>query len=178
MRRFDEVIKAAVSVLEKEKIQYMLVGAVAVSFYGVPRTSEDVDLVVVLPPESIPRFVKLLSDKGFSVSDGDVLGALREKSHFTVFDRESLFRLDVKGVYTKFDESSLSRRKRVKALGVQMWLCSPEDCILSKLEYGSPKDLSDAQSIIQRQGARLDKRYLTKEARIMGVASVLRRLMA
>ena len=36
--------------LEKHKVQYLLVGGLAMNLHGVPRTTMDVDLVLALDP--------------------------------------------------------------------------------------------------------------------------------
>ena len=177
MRDYDGILTLVAAFLNREKAEYMLVGAVAVSCYGTPRTSEDIDIVVVLGDEGVRRFVAFLRKNDFSVSERDIAGAFAQRSHFTVFDRRSLFRLDIKGAYGEFDRLSLSRRRKVKALGMALWLCSPEDCILSKLEYGSLKGVSDISSIIRRRGRKLDRAYMLRQSKRMGTAAKLLKLL-
>jgi hypothetical protein len=52
--------------LNKKKIQYLLVGGLAVNFHGVPRMTYDIDLLLYLSDRNINKFLKLMKDWGFS----------------------------------------------------------------------------------------------------------------
>ena len=61
--KFLEVIDA----LEKERVDYILVGGFAMVLYGMPRATQDLDLFVKMKKENIERLQKalfaLLNDK-------------------------------------------------------------------------------------------------------------------
>ena len=46
-------------------IDYLLVGGLAVNFHGVPRTTYDIDLMVLLEPENILKLVAKLTQWGY-----------------------------------------------------------------------------------------------------------------
>jgi hypothetical protein len=46
-------------------VHYMLVDGLAVNFYGIPRMTYDVDLMIALNPENILKLVSRLSDWGY-----------------------------------------------------------------------------------------------------------------
>lgn len=52
--------------LNKKKIQYLLVGGLAVNFHGVPRMTYDIDLLLYLSDRNIDNFLKLMKEWGFS----------------------------------------------------------------------------------------------------------------
>jgi len=51
--------------LNKLKIDYLVVGGLAVNFHGVPRMTYDIDLMILLQPENILRFVDKLTQWGY-----------------------------------------------------------------------------------------------------------------
>jgi len=51
--------------LEKNKVDYLLIGGLAVALYGIPRTTGDVDLMVNLTPENIRKLIKTMKQLGF-----------------------------------------------------------------------------------------------------------------
>ncbi|MDO8727214.1 MAG: hypothetical protein Q7J35_14185 [Candidatus Methanoperedens sp.] len=55
MRKFNEIIELTADYLNSEKIPYMFVGAIAVGYYGIPRTTQDVDIVVVIHKDGCKR---------------------------------------------------------------------------------------------------------------------------
>jgi hypothetical protein len=53
------------SAFNEEKIKYILVGGIAVNFYGIPRMTYDIDLILDLEDENLTKFLKLLKKWGF-----------------------------------------------------------------------------------------------------------------
>lgn len=51
--------------LNKLKIDYLVVGGLAVNFHGVPRMTYDVDLMILLQAENIKKLVARLTDWGY-----------------------------------------------------------------------------------------------------------------
>ncbi len=171
MREIKDLATTVARFLNKEKIRYAFVGGLAVSAWGEPRTTRDVDVIMLIGRKHIHPLVNFLKRSGFEASEEDAEAALSEKSHFSVFDRNSEYWLDVKGVYAERDEVTLKRRSKVRLGGLQVFLASPEDTILSKLEFGSERDINDIKGIILRQGKRLDERYLAAGSRRSGTFS-------
>ena len=51
--------------LNKQKIDYLVVGGLAVNFHGIPRMTYDIDLMILLDPLNIRRTVLRLLDWGY-----------------------------------------------------------------------------------------------------------------
>ncbi len=171
MRGYDEIIRIVTRFLNEKKIPYMLVGAVSVAYYGMPRTSADIDIVIQLGGR-IGEFAGFLKKNHFSVDEDGVKLALDEKSHFTVFDDKSPYRLDVKGVYTELGRETFRRRRKVNFYGQKVWINSPEDVVVFKLLFRSEKDLTDAKYVLLKQGKGLDKKYLEKKVKEMKLEKI------
>ena len=58
MKILDFEVKAVVAFLSKEKIDYAILGGVAVSLYGEPRYTADLDVSIMLNKKSIKAFIK------------------------------------------------------------------------------------------------------------------------
>lgn len=48
-----------------KKIKYIVVGGLAVNFYGIPRATYDVDLLLYLEDNNLNRFLSLMKEWGF-----------------------------------------------------------------------------------------------------------------
>jgi hypothetical protein len=48
-----------------KKIKYIVVGGLAVNFYGVPRITYDIDLLLYLEDKNLKKFLNLMKDWGF-----------------------------------------------------------------------------------------------------------------
>ncbi|MCM8798772.1 MAG: hypothetical protein NC821_04850, partial [Candidatus Omnitrophica bacterium] len=51
--------------LNNEKIKYIVVGGVAVNFWGVPRMTYDIDLLLYLEENNLVKFLSLMKKWGF-----------------------------------------------------------------------------------------------------------------
>jgi hypothetical protein len=171
-----EVVKEASRVLNRLGSDYALVGGVAVSGWGVTRTTADVDVIIDLKERDAERLAADFAESGFSVTVQDIIAALREKAHFTIFDNHSAYRIDAKGAYGDAARETLASRRAVVLQGVRSFLASPEDTIANKLLYGSEQDLQDAEGIFVRQLESLDLDRLKSLCSKLGVLKELSNL--
>ncbi|MBS3134462.1 hypothetical protein J4214_04495 [Candidatus Woesearchaeota archaeon] len=159
------ILKLVTDYLNKDNIHYMIVGGITLGYYGNPRTTQDIDILLILEKNKMKNFVNFLEKNDFQVEEYEIKMALKEKSHFTVLDKNSIFRIDIKGIYNDFDRESFNRRRRINFRGFDICINTGEDAIISKLMFGSLRDLNDAKSIILRQNDNLDYDYIEENCR-------------
>jgi hypothetical protein len=141
---------------EAEGVEHMLTGAFATSFYGIPRSTKDVDVVVGLAGGS--AIERIISRLGPEVEfDPQIqfdtltwgkrqVGKSRQPPPFKV----ELFELfDDPFVMEQF---ARKRRLRSKQIARTTWLPTPEDVVVQKLRWGRSKDLDDARDVLAVQG--------------------------
>ena len=153
--------------LNEEKVVYVIVGGLAVLFYGIPRTTMDVDIIIEMA--ELKRFVEFLNGNDFFADEEDIQMALKEKSHATIEDKTSMIRLDIKGIYSENDRLTLKRRRRVNLTNFWFYIASPEDTIANKLLFGSDQDMRDAEGIYVRQFDKLEMAYLEERCKKLEV---------
>jgi hypothetical protein len=80
-----------------------------------------------------------------------------------------------------YEAQAFGRRRRQRVQDVDLFLISPEDSILSKLEWskrsGSDRQFRDAVGVAAVQGDGLDVAYLHRWAAELGVDDLLRRVL-
>ncbi len=80
---------------------------------------------------------------------------------------------------TPFAEGEFARRRQLKAIGRTVWMASPEDVILFKLEWyrrgggASARQVEDARDVYALQKGGLDEAYLDRWATELGVRDLL-----
>ncbi len=168
-RGIDDILLLVCKFLNKEEIHYVIVGGITVLYYGNPRTTMDIDIILQLSDGNPKKLVAFMRENDFFVSEADLAVAFGEKSHCTIEDKRSMIRLDLKGVYTEADKLTLERRKEVIWHNEPIYITSPEDLIANKLAFGSEQDIKDAEGIWVRQMGELDLRYLGGRCRTLGV---------
>ncbi|MEE8167519.1 MAG: DUF6036 family nucleotidyltransferase [Candidatus Hydrothermarchaeales archaeon] len=176
MRSLDEALREFVLALDELKMDYVIVGGIAVASWGNVRTTRDVDVIISLDKDKIERFVDVLSGHGFSATMDSILDSLKERSHFTIFDKHSEYHVDAKGVYSNRERRTLETKREVKIKTLKCYIAAPEDIIANKLVFGSEQDVKDAEGIYARQLPKLDLEYLERICVEMGIVKELEAL--
>ncbi|MBM4249590.1 MAG: hypothetical protein FJ149_09210 [Euryarchaeota archaeon] len=173
MRKMRDILTLVCGYLNRQKIGYVLVGGVAVSVHGIPRSTVDADMILSIDEKGLPALVRFLKRNGFLARLEDARAAFKERSHFTVEDTRSGLRLDLKGIYNEMDENAFGRRQKFRFRDGDIMIQTPEDLIAAKLFYGSEQDILDAEGVFRIQEGRLDMGCLKKLCRAYGVSRKL-----
>ena len=168
---YEEVTKRMVRVLKDAKIPYMITGGLAANYYGCPRATYDLDLVVELDEASAKRLIELAGRARFRLHEKEILMLTKVGNRFVMESWEK-YRIDFWPVKTVFDREIFERRRRTMIFGVLVWICTPEDLILQKLRSARPRDL-DTQAVLIRHSGKLDESYLKQKAAELDLTQVL-----
>ncbi len=173
-----ELLRYLVDVLEALGVEYMIGGSQASIYYGEPRLTRDVDVVVALRPEHLPVFLGRFPSDEFHVDEETARGALRTSGQFNIIHPGSGLKIDVYvNPDTSYDRTRLSRRQRLPLLpGVEAYFARPEDVILYKLLYSghgqSGLHLRDVLGILRVSGPELDEPYIAEWADRLGLRTI------
>ena len=167
--------------LSRHGIAYMVSGSVCSSLHGEPRATRDVDIVIVGAEDKVLDFVQSLG-RDYYVSLDAVRDALARRTMFNVIDSRSGYKADfVIRKDRRFSREEFGRRRTTKIAGLDVWVTSPEDTILTKLEWGkdsqSEQQFRDALGVAVVQWDHLDRDYLRKWAKELQVESSLEQLL-
>jgi hypothetical protein len=172
-----EVLKQVARRLDRARIAYMITGSTAANFYTVPRMTRDIDIVVELSERDIGRFIPLF-DSDYYLEPETVRGAVKNKGMFNLIHDEYIIKIDfVVRKDTPYRLREFSRRKKVTVDDQDVFVVSPEDLILSKLEWAkdsrSEVQLNDVRNLL-RDAKGLNRTYLTRWAKALGVETLYR----
>ena len=180
MKSQGEFIQAICAALEHAGIPYMIGGSVASSIHGPHRSTNDVDIIIAPTLAQLDQFLGAVSD--YYVSRPAALEAFRRRSMFNVIDAPSGHKADLILLKQRsFSQTELSRRLRVVFAGHEISVASPEDVILSKLEWSkmgeSERQFEDAVKVALVKWRTLDIAYLEKWAEELDIVQGLHELM-
>lgn len=171
------------SALEKLKIPYIITGGIAVSVWGRPRHTADVDIVVEI--DRIEAMQNLISaiKKGLPKTYPDsemAVNAFKRKSEFNIIESEYGLKADFFiSDQTEYKKMAMKRGKLKKIGGKMIRFISAEDLILSKLlwfkESRSTRQLEDVASVMDIQ-KKLDMVYIKKWVEKLKLQDEWRRL--
>ncbi|WXG43802.1 MAG: hypothetical protein WED04_07170 [Promethearchaeati archaeon SRVP18_Atabeyarchaeia-1] len=170
------MVKELAETLDQLGIDYAIVGGIAATSWGNVRTTLGIDVVMNIKDEDVPVLAGALRKRDFSLTENDIMMALKEKSHFTTHDEKSLLRIDAKGAYGPRELETLRTKKKILIGKTEIYLASPEDMIANKLFSGSEQDTRDAEGIYARQFQHIDVNGLRSTARKLGVSAQLSKM--
>jgi hypothetical protein len=160
-----ELLRRITVALEANAIPYMLTGSLASSMYGVPRATNDIDVVILPTREQLMAVVQLFQRTGLTAAPEAAAEALRRRSQFNIVDLPHGLKVDL--IIRKDREFSVvefGRRETHEVEGVRLTIATPEDVLLAKLEWSkigeSERQLIDAAGILTVQGVSLDMPYI------------------
>jgi hypothetical protein len=165
----SEVLRRVTSALDHSAIPYMVVGSFASSAYGATRSTQDIDIVINATAQQLQAFVKDLGDDYYADPEA-ALEALANRSMFNVIDQTLGWKIDL--IIPKdraYSREAFRRRRQVDIpdpLDLSIFVASPEDVIISKLEWAklgqSHRQIEDVVAILQRRFETLDLSYMQK----------------
>ena len=172
--------------LERLGIPYAVGGSLASSLHGVMRSTLDVDIVADMRLKHIPPLVEALS-KEFYADDEMMKDAIDHQSSFNLIHYETAFKVDIFIRKARpFDQMQLERRRTaVIATDPEqsIYVTSPEDVILSKLEWYrmggevSERQWRDILGVLKTRSGELELAYLEKWAKELKVSDLLARAL-
>ena len=175
----EQLASIVLDACEREGVDHMLTGAFAHGFYGIPRSTMDVDVVVgVATGDPIVKVARQLEGavKFEPQVQFDTLTwgkRLVGESSGTPPFKVELFEL----FEDPFVLSQFQRKRRMfsRQLNRETWLPTPEDVVVQKLRWGRGKDLDDARDVLAVQGCEtLDLAYIEHWCHLHGTLSRLR----
>lgn len=162
----SELLERLVRILEELDLSYVVTGSMASIFYGEPRFTNDIDVVVALTPGTVAKFCAAFPSDEYYVSEDAARRAVFRRGQFNILVPGSGLKVDV--IVPKdspFDRSRFARRKWIEPIpGLRAVFASAEDVVVKKMESykagSSEKHLRDIAGILRVMGDQLDRIYI------------------
>ena len=175
-----QVALRVIDALESLGVRYHIGGSYASSIHGIPRQTQDIDLVAALSPDSAAALARQLSGQ-FYADESSARAAACAKKSFNLVHLDSGIKVDVFALGdAPFDREEFGNAEPVQVDPQhRAFVKSPEDTILRKLLWYrlggevSERQWSDIVGISRIQGDRLDLEHLHRWALELGVADLL-----
>jgi len=169
---------------EKFRIRYYIGGSVASSAYGLSRTTVDVDLIADIKIHQVDHLVKALK-KNYYIDADMITNAINTTTSFNLIHLKTMIKIDVFIPKAEpYDSKALTRRQPdtlEEGSARMFYLSSPEDVILSKLQWYkqggkvSQQQFKDVLGVLKVQAGKLDLKYLRHWASSLNLSDLLNR---
>jgi len=172
--------------LEELGVRYAVGGSLSSSLHGVMRSTLDVDIVADVRLEHIQSLLHVLSPE-FYLDNEMMREAIEHHGSFNLIHYETAFKVDVFIPKPRpFDQMQLERRAPATVTTDperSLYVTSPEDVILSKLEwYRMGGEVSDRQwrdvlGVLKTTAGGIDLDYVRHWAEELRVSDLLERAL-
>ncbi len=181
-----EVTQQIARTFERLGILYLVGGSLASSLHGIPRATQDVDIVADIKLNQVVSFVEVLKAE-FYIDADMIREAIRNRSSFNIIHLATMFKVDI--FVLKPDHTSQQEMIRREQYQVsdnpqdQLYLATAEDVIIHKLYWyqmsgsTSERQWNDVLGVIQVQSDQLDYAYLKQTAQQRGVIELLEKIL-
>ena len=173
--------RRVVDALEQISARYVVVGSTAASAWGVARSTRDIDVVAVITQETVDVFLGALGNNEIYVPVDDAKAAASSGGSFNILHTKTGGKVDIFVCLTSdpFESSRLDRRVKLKILGIDTWVATAEDVVLSKLLWRartrSEVQWRDCIEIVATQ--KLDMSYMRLWATHLGISTDFKELL-
>ncbi|MCI0495570.1 nucleotidyltransferase [candidate division KSB1 bacterium] len=137
----------------------IIIGGVAASLLGKPRLTADVDAVIILSMQELPRLIKYAKQVGLFPRITDAEEFARRHHVLLLRHQESGIDVDISMGMLPFEIEAVERGISYQAGQLAIRMTTPEDLIIFKAVAHRPKDLLDIQAIIESH-PNLDKKRI------------------
>ncbi|MFH1277875.1 MAG: nucleotidyl transferase AbiEii/AbiGii toxin family protein [Candidatus Eisenbacteria bacterium] len=171
-----EFLKIIGTRLAGADIPYMLTGSLAMATYAEPRMTRDIDIVIEYRPSDANRIARLFEDISY-VDPAMIEEAARHEGMFNIVHSAWIIKADfISRRSGEYRELEFSRRRTIDVEGVAISVVSPEDLVISKLDWARPSSselqMRDVRAIVAAVDD-LDWDYLRKWTEQLGLAQLL-----
>jgi hypothetical protein len=179
-----QITQQIAKVFDRLNIRYFVGGSLASSLHGVPRATQDVDIIADIKNEHIPQLVKAFVTE-FYIDAEMIRDAIQQQTSFNIIHLATMFKVDI--FILKSDEISLEEMARRKQYQISdsprqmLFLASAEDIVIHKLYWFqlgggvSERQWNDVLGVIRVQHDKLDNSYLEHAAHQRGVTALLQK---
>ena len=171
----SELLERLAGTLTDLGIPYLVTGSMATIAYGEPRFTNDIDVVIRLFEHQVAGLCDAFPSEEFYISHDAVREALQHHSQFNILHPGSGLKIDVMVADdSDFNHSRFERARPLRTTpATKVSFASPEDVIIKKLEFfkegGSDKHLRDITGVLAVMGDRIDREYIERWARKLGL---------
>ena len=178
----EKLAQLVVAACEEVAVDHMVTGAFATGYYGIPRSTKDVDVVVsVASGTEIASIVDQLSPEVAFDPQIQFDTLTWGRRQVGVCKGSVPFKVELFELFNDpFVQEQFARRKRLfsQLLKRTTWLPTAEDVIVQKLRWGRSKDLDDARDVLIVQSVdKLDMPYIESWCERHGTTERLRAVL-
>jgi len=162
MNYIEFQLKQIAKLLREAKLDYAVLGGIAVSIYGEPRLTFDIDVNLMLDADNIDYFLKKAKKYGFLPLPKNIKKFVKTTGVIPMrFSKNRIIgECDFIIAQNTLEYLGIKRAISKKIYSIKIKLVTAEDLIIHKITSERARDIEDVIGILARQKGKLDLRYV------------------
>jgi hypothetical protein len=156
----QRVLTPIIGLLERNGIDYAIIGGYAAAAWGELRATRDVDLLCEVKDVSALKSALGTAGLNFEHRAGDLDDPISDVVRIDVGSAADIHEIDVLAGIRGAPRDLLLRARIVQIESLALKVACPEDMIILKLLGGSALDIADARGILRVQSQNIDRALL------------------
>ncbi len=157
----DRLIAAIARALDRQKIDYVVIGGQAVIQHGHNRFTGDVDFTVHLPPWQVAKILQLAKEVALTTEIPDPVRWVEEMHVLPCFYPPMKLGVDFSFVASDYIRDAVERAVKFQIAGYAVRFLTLEDLLLQKVIANRPQDRIDVVELLARH-AKIDFPYIRR----------------
>ena len=158
--------------LKKAKIEYMLVGSMAMTLYATPRMTRDVDIVIAVGLSDVEK-LKMVFQDDFYFNENSIKSEIEREGFFNIIHKKLVVKIDfIVRKNEQYRRVEFDRRREIRIGKSYVFVATIEDVILSKLIWIKGRDSvlhrEDIENLLKSSN-KIDFAYLKKWAKMLNL---------
>ena len=143
----------------QKNIPYVIIGGIALQYWGRPRLTLDVDATIMIPMEETDKIIKLILDNFKSRVKNPF--AFARKNRVILIKAKNKCEIDISLGLPGYEDKVIERAVDIEIKpSKKIRICSSEDLIILKALAGRAMDCQDIEGIILRRQEAIDRNYI------------------
>ncbi|MCK4667926.1 hypothetical protein KAU33_14315 [Candidatus Dependentiae bacterium] len=144
----------------KHKVRYLIVGGLSVNLYGIPRVTQDIDVIISTEKKNVEKIIRILSrldyilkqpvDPIIMADSTEIQRLHREKNliDLSFYQKNNLHRIiDIVLVHNVNFKEAFQNKVIKKAKDIEIYLAPIDDIIRMKKLSGRAQDIADIEML-------------------------------
>lgn len=158
---FENLLVKLAKELNRNKIDYMVIGGQAVLIYGEPRMTRDIDITLGLSVDNLNEVLKIVEKLNLKPLVNDIEKFVKDTYVLPLIDENSKIRVDFIFSWTMYERKAMKKVNEIKVGRTKVRFASLEDVIIQKIVSGRERDIEDIKSILVKNPD-FDEKYILK----------------
>lgn len=164
LTKFEETLFAVDMVCKNNSILYALIGGLAGIAHKLSRTTQDIDITLLVDIKDIRKIGEILLTKFIPLKENP-LDFFEKYFVLPVYYKPTKIRIDFSAGMSGFDKMVIKRSKSIKFGNVKVSVCSIEDLIIYKIVASRLQDMADVEELFRIHYKTIDRKYLRNVAK-------------